>query len=186
MFVKTFSVVHQLSNTPDTATCLQLSIKYFPVKYLPIKYFSIKYFHHGVMSLKEVTDGLPQAFLSSNSKDSLSIFMQTIESFQSDFSSEQPKTSKRRRRTMSGSEGRGMRGGGFAPLQYSTLQNSPKLEIRVRNNPSPVSVFSFSRYPRERFEHANICISPTFQETVGCYLKPSLPVITMTTLNQFN
>ena len=33
--------------------------------------------------------------------------------------------------------------------------------------------------PRERFENANICISPTFQETVGS-------VVVMATLNQFN
>ena len=32
---------------------------------------------------------------------------------------------------------------------------------------------------RERFENANICISPTFQETVGS-------VVVMATLNQFN
>ena len=40
--------------------------------------------------------------------------------------------------------------------------------------------------PRERFENANICIPPTFQETVGSHLKPSLPVVAMATLNQFN
>ena len=33
--------------------------------------------------------------------------------------------------------------------------------------------------PRERFENANICIFPTFQETVGS-------VVAMATLNQFN
>ena len=40
--------------------------------------------------------------------------------------------------------------------------------------------------PRERFENANIFIFPTFQETVGSHLKPSLPVVAMATLNQFN
>ena len=45
--------------------------------------------------------------------------------------------------------------------------------------------FSFLKYPRERFENANICIFPTFQVTVGSHLKPSLPVV-MATLNQFN
>ena len=39
---------------------------------------------------------------------------------------------------------------------------------------------------REQFENANICIFPTFQETVGSHLKPSLPVVVMATLNQFN
>ena len=34
-------------------------------------------------------------------------------------------------------------------------------------------------HPRERFENANIYISPTFQETVG-------RVVVMATLNQFN
>ena len=38
----------------------------------------------------------------------------------------------------------------------------------------------------ERFKNANICIPPTFQETVGSHLKPSLPVVVMATLNQFN
>ena len=37
--------------------------------------------------------------------------------------------------------------------------------------------------PRERFENANICISPTLQETVGSHIKPSLPVVVMATLN---
>ena len=46
--------------------------------------------------------------------------------------------------------------------------------------------FSFPKYPRERFENANICISPTFQETVESHLKSSLPVVAMATLNQFN
>ena len=46
--------------------------------------------------------------------------------------------------------------------------------------------FSFPKYPRERFENANICISPTFQGTGGSHLKPSLPVVVMVTLNQFN
>ena len=36
------------------------------------------------------------------------------------------------------------------------------------------------------FENANIRIFPTFQETVGSDLKPGLPVVVMTTLNQFN
>ena len=50
-----------------------------------------------------------------------------------------------------------------------------KLEIRVRSNPSPVSQFLYLlKYPREAFENANICIFPTFQETVGSHLKPSL------------
>ena len=49
------------------------------------------------------------------------------------------------------------------------------LEICVRSNPRS----------RERFENANICISPTFQETVASHLKPSLPVVVMATLNQF-
>ena len=57
---------------------------------------------------------------------------------------------------------------------YSNL-----LEICVRSNPSPT-------YPRERFENADICIFQTFQETVGSHLKPSLPVVVMATLNQFN
>ena len=48
------------------------------------------------------------------------------------------------------------------------------------------SFFYLLKYPRERFENANICISPTFQETVGSHLKPSLPVVVMATLNQFN
>ena len=39
---------------------------------------------------------------------------------------------------------------------------------------------------RERFENANICLFPTFQETVGSHLKPSLPVVVMAKLNQFN
>ena len=61
------------------------------------------------------------------------------------------------------------------------------LEIRVRSNPSPVSQFLYLlKYPSERFENANICIFPTFQETVGSHLKPSLPVVVMATLNQFN
>ena len=58
-----------------------------------------------------------------------------------------------------------------------------KLEIHVRNNPSPVSgwrvVISFPKYPRERFENVNICIPPTFQETVASHL-------VMATLYQFN
>ena len=54
----------------------------------------------GVMFLKEVTDGLPQAFFPSlNSKDTLSILMETTDYLQSDFPDEQPKTNKRRRRT---------------------------------------------------------------------------------------
>ena len=64
MFVKTSSVIHHLSNIPDTAT------PYLQLTFSPI--FST------VMSLKEVTDGLPQAILRLNSKDTLSIFMQTI------------------------------------------------------------------------------------------------------------
>ena len=61
-----------------------------------------------------------------------------------------------------------------------------KLEIRVRSNPSPVSQFLYLlKYLRE-IENANICISPTFQETVGTHLKSSLPVVVMATLNQFN
>ena len=40
--------------------------------------------------------------------------------------------------------------------------------------------------PRERFENANISIFPTFQETVGSHLKPSLPVVVMATLDQIN
>ena len=46
--------------------------------------------------------------------------------------------------------------------------------------------FSCLKYRRERFENANMCIFPTFQETVGSHLKPSLPVVVMATLNQFN
>ena len=46
--------------------------------------------------------------------------------------------------------------------------------------------FYLLKYRRERFENANICISPTFQETVGSHLKPSLPVVVTATLNQFN
>ena len=64
-----------------------------------------------------------------------------------------------------------------------------KLEIRVRNNPLPVSGFlSFPKYPRGRFENANIYIPPTFQETVESHFKPSLPVVAtcIATLNQFN
>ena len=53
------------------------------------------------------------------------------------------------------------------------------LEIRVRSNPSPPP-------QRELFENANICIFPTFQETAGSHIKPSLPVLVMATLNQFN
>ena len=37
--------------------------------------------------------------------------------------------------------------------------------------------------PRERFENANIFISPTFKETVGNHLKPSLPVVVMDSMN---
>ena len=47
-------------------------------------------------------------------------------------------------------------------------------------------VYAATPRPRERFENANICISPTSQETVGSHLKPSLPVVVMATLNQFN
>ena len=36
--------------------------------------------------------------------------------------------------------------------------------------------------PRERYENANIFIFPTFQETVGSHLNPSLPVVVMATL----
>ena len=56
------------------------------------------------------------------------------------------------------------------PLSSSPLDL--QLEKRVRKNSLPVSVFfSFPRYPRQCFENANICISPTFQETVGSHLK---------------
>ena len=37
--------------------------------------------------------------------------------------------------------------------------------------------FSLLKYPRERFENANICIFPHFQETVGSHLKQSLWVV---------
>ena len=54
------------------------------------------------------------------------------------------------------------------------------LEIRVCSNPSPVSQFLYLlKYPRE-------IIYPTSQETVGRHVKPSLPVVVMATLNQFN
>ena len=46
--------------------------------------------------------------------------------------------------------------------------------------------FTFPKHRRERFEHENICISHTFQETVGRHLKPSLTVVSMATLNQIN
>ena len=36
--------------------------------------------------------------------------------------------------------------------------------------------------PNERFENANIFIFPSFQETVGSHLKPSLPMVVMATL----
>ena len=45
--------------------------------------------------------------------------------------------------------------------------------------------FSFPTYQRERFENANISISPTFQETVGSHFKSGLPAVAMATLNQF-
>ena len=46
--------------------------------------------------------------------------------------------------------------------------------------------FYLMKYPRERFENANICIFPNFQETLGSHLKPSLPVVVMATLNRLN
>ena len=62
-----------------------------------------------------------------------------------------------------------------------------KLEICIRSNPlACFTGFYILKYPRERFENANICISPIFQETVGSHVKPSLPVLVMATLNQFN
>ena len=57
-----------------TATCL-LTATCLPVKYFPHA------ISHGVMSLKEVTftdHGLPQAFMSLNSKDTLSILMHQV------------------------------------------------------------------------------------------------------------
>ena len=49
-----------------------------------------------------------------------------------------------------------------------------------------LTAFSFLKYPRERFENANISILPTFQDTVGSHFKPRLLVVVMATLNQFN
>ena len=77
----------------------------------------------------------------------------------------------------------------YGKCSVGVLLSSITRKLRVRNNPSPVSGFlSFPKYPRERFENANICIPPTFQETVGSHLNPSLPVVAtcMATLNQFN
>ena len=45
------------------------------------------------------------------------------------------------------------------------------------------TVFYFLKYPTEQFENANICISPTFQETVGSQV---FQRNTYATLNQFN
>ena len=41
--------------------------------------------------------------------------------------------------------------------------------------------FYLVKYLREQFENANICIIPTFQETVGSRFKPSFSVIVMAT-----
>ena len=89
MFGKTSSVAHHLSTMPDTW--------YHSEPHQPNMYAV----PDGVMFLKEVTDGLPQAFFPSlNSKDTLSILMESTDYFQSDFPNEQPKTNKLRRRTM--------------------------------------------------------------------------------------
>ena len=48
-------------------------------------------------------------------------------------------------------------------------------------NPSPcLAVFSFPKYPRERFENANIYrYFPTFQETIESHGKSNLSVVVM-------
>ena len=69
---------------------------------------------------------------------------------------------------------------------FESLSSLTYKKYVYTTTPSRFSCFSFSRYPRERFEHANIYISPTFQETVGTHLKPTPPVIAAATLNQFN
>ena len=66
-------------------------------------------------------------------------------------------------------------------MVYTITRNKCTQEVLAR-----FTGFSFAKYPRERFENANIWISPTFQETVGSHLKPSLPVVVTATLNQFN
>ena len=60
-----------------------------------------------------------------------------------------------------------------------------ELEIRVRSKLSPFHEFFFSELYKGQFENANICIFPTFEETVESHLKPRRLVVVMATLNQF-
>ena len=57
-------------------------------------------------------------------------------------------------------------------MVYTITRNKCTQEVLAR-----FTGFSFPKYPREY---------PTFQETVGSHLKPSLPVVVTATLNQFN
>ena len=78
------------------------------------------------------------------------------------------------------------------PMTYNGVNLSRSDSQYTRNtrnatNPSHISRFFLLRNIQGNlFENANICISPTFQETVGRHLRPSLTVFAMGTLNQFN
>ena len=89
MFGKTSSVLHQLSNMRD----IGYHSESHQQNNKTVKIFSTCH----LSWLKEVTDSLAQGFSLLNSKDILTILMQTTEYFQSNFPSELPKTIKRRR-----------------------------------------------------------------------------------------
>ena len=62
-----------------------------------------------------------------------------------------------------------------------------RIEILARSNPSPVArVFLFRNIQGKDLRMQIFAFPPAFQETVRSHLKPSLPVVVMVTLNQFN
>ena len=71
-----------------------------------------------------------------------------------------------------------------APQLPRRISNTSRRRTMIPQNQK--YVYAATPCPREQFENANICIFPSFQETVGSHLKQSLPVVVMATLNQIN